>query len=484
MLACVQTPDLKETIEVAMNLDIHDWIVSERSQRKLSQYKLAKILNIANTKLSSWEMRKSLPTEEEIQLIKKSLSRFDVQLKSGSISLRKNFQGRAKESNQPEYMECDDWKSLKLNYPKSYLKDRSLNFRTPLTQTPTAIALFAGCGGMSMGFKWAGFDVKGFVEIEQSARTIYKTNFPDALELGDDILKLSDEQIMSWKKKLGSIDVLCGGPPCQGFSLAGKRDEADYRNKLYKEYQRIAQIVKPKVFILENVRLMTTMKEEDGTSVVQNIIDGFDKIGYATTFKVLNAANFGVPQSRERVIFIGVDKTLKRLPSLPSETHSLGGDELFGERKALTFKDACFDLKMLEEGQNCSRDPLHWTISHPEHVLKWLRITPEGKSAHENEDPSMRPPSGYNTTYKRLRWDEPSSTISTNFNMISGSRNVHPTSTRSLTIREAMRCQSFPDDFKIIGNWSDARKAIGNAVPPLLAEKLASHIAKEILQIK
>lgn len=467
-----------------MIFNTDNWIVKERTRRNLSQYKLAKILEIANTKLCSWEKGKAEPNEQEILFIQKTLSDFDLRVASGEVTLKKIYKGKPREWSQPSYLTPSDWDAITIRYPKSYLGSRSITFSRQLTQKPTAIALFAGCGGMSLGFKWAGFDVKGFVELETSAREIYSINFPDARELGADILKLNDEQIIAWKERLGNIDVLCGGPPCQGFSLAGKRDEGDYRNKLYREYQRIAEIVRPKAFVLENVRLLTSMKEEDGSSVLQNIVNGFEALGYATTYKVLNAAEFGVPQSRERVVFIGVDKALGVTPSLPEETHIFENQHIFGKPNALSFRTACEDLESFESGGASNRDPLHWAIAHPEHCLEWLRQTPEGKSAHENNDPRMRPPSGYNTTYKRLKWDEPSSTISTNFNMISGSRNVHPTSTRSLTIREAMRCQSFPDDFKVVGNWMDVRKAIGNAVPPLLAEKIAEHIIDRILHLQ
>lgn len=127
-------------------------------------------------------------------------------------------------------------------------------------------------------------------------------------------------------------------------------------------------------------------------------------------------------------------------------------------------------------------DPLHWAIVHPQHVIDWLVDVPEGKSAHENPDPNKRPPSGFNTTYKRNVWDEPCSTISTNFNMISGCRNVHPTNTRSLTIREATRAQSFPDEFVFCGKWGDVRTAIGNAVPPLMAYEIANEVIDQVFK--
>ena len=150
-------------------------------------------------------------------------------------------------------------------------------------------------------------------------------------------------------------------------------------------------------------------------------------------------------------------------------------------RKYRTFRDATKDLPILENGEKSS-DPLHWSITHPEHIIKWLKDVPEGYSAHDNKDASLRPPSGFNTTYKRIKWDEPCSTISTNFSMISGCRNVHPTSTRSLTIREACRCQTFPDDYIFIGNWGNIRKAIGNAVPPLLSYTIAESIRSQLFK--
>lgn len=463
-----------------MIFETENWIVEARTSRGLSQYKLAELMGIANTTLCSWENNKTTPTNSDRKQILSALKKYDELALNGLLPQKKRYKGRAK-LKQPGYLTKSSWDKVSLNYPNSYLKDKSVN-DSPITKA-RGISLFAGCGGMSLGFKWAGVEIVGAVEIEKSAREIYQTNFPRSRILGTDILSLSDSEVEGWKREFGEIDILCGGPPCQGFSLAGKRDQNDYRNRLYREYMRIANIIRPKVLVMENVRVMTSMREKDGSLVTENIIRGFKNIGYDVSFEILNAKDFGVPQSRERVIFIGVDEKLTIKPSFPAATFSeeVSKNELFPMAQVRTFRDACGDLVELESGESCSVDPLHWAIVHPQHVLEWLKITPEGKSAHENDDPKMRPPSGYNTTYKRLKWNEPSSTISTNFNMISGSRNVHPTSTRSLTIREAMRCQSFPDDFKVVGNWAKVRTAIGNAVPPLLAERLAKHILERFL---
>lgn len=347
---------------------------------------------------------------------------------------------------------------------------------------PKAIALFSGCGGLSLGFAAAGFDLVGHVEIEESANIIYDSNFVNSKLLGTDICNITDEQIGEWKREFGDIDVVIGGPPCQGFSLAGKRDPDDFRNQLFKYYSNIVSVIHPKAFIFENVRLLTSMKTSDGKMFIDCIFDSFSKAGYRLVKKELNMADYGIPQSRERVVIVGVRDDINKVFDFPLATHQQDTEilSLFDLQKQITFRESTSDLDFLESGE-VSADPLHWSIAHPEHVIRWLRDVPEGCSAHENTDPDLRPPSGFNTTYKRIKWDEPCSTITTNFSMISGCRNVHPTATRSLTIREAARAQSFPDEFVFVGKWGDIRKAIGNAVPPLFAELIAEEINNQIL---
>lgn len=351
----------------------------------------------------------------------------------------------------------------------------------PCPPSFTGLSLFSGCGGLSLGFRSAGFDMKGFVEVDDDLGRIYRSNFPGCERLGGHIQEVGDGDLAGFVDRHGPIDVLLGGPPCQGFSLAGRRRVDDPRNELFRDYVRVLDAVRPKVAILENVRLLTSMKSASGNLVKDEIGYEFRKRGYVVELFELNAKNFGVPQHRERVIFMAVDHALSRRPSLPNPTHNASPDLLLHNMRYRTFADACSDLAFLESGERDNADPLHEAVSHPDHVLEWLWNVPQGRSAHDNDDPGLRPPSGYNTTYKRQVWDEPGATVQTTFGMISGCRNVHPIATRSLTVREAARLQSFPDDYQLTGSLGTVRTGIGNAVPPLLAKALASHIRTHVL---
>lgn len=463
------------------------WIKFQRLSRDISQAKLAKLLNISQVILSDWETGKKIVPPTNKASIKELLGKIDGLTEDGKSKLiqrRKYQQTRYDVPNGNGKSQKSKQVGLALHKTQSL---QNKFFQIKKTNKPKGIALFAGCGGLSLGFHNAGFDVVGFAELEHSFHPTYQKNFPDSIVLGDDVRTITNEDIKEWGEVFGEIDVLFGGPPCQGFSLAGKRDVFDPRNELYLEFARIASILKPKTILLENVRLLTSMKMSNGTYAPDDIINRFNEAGYDMSYKVVNAKDYGVPQSRARVIFIGVRKDLTNKPiTFPEPTHGIQDENmLFGQLKPYaTFRDATKDLIGLESGEKSAQDPLHFAITHPDHVIRMLKVTPEGKSAHENNNPNLRPKSGYNTTYKRLRWNEPSSTISTNFSMISGSRNVHPTNTRSLTIREAARCQTFPDDFQWEGKWGVIRTMIGNAVPPLLGEVMARHILENYIRVE
>jgi len=346
----------------------------------------------------------------------------------------------------------------------------------------SALSLFSGCGGLSLGFSAAGFEVKAFLEVDERISEIYKANFPYSIPLGGDIRAVSEKDLSAFVNRLGSVDAIIGGPPCQGFSLSGKRDRDDPRNRLFKHYLRFVDAFHPKVAVLENVRVLTSMRSASGSLVKDDICESFRMRGYKVKGFEINAKNYGVPQHRERVIFVATRSDLGILPELPERTHGETTGSLFSTvHPYRTFGDACSDLPFIESGES-SDDPLHVAVRHPSHVIDWLWDVPEGCSAHDNVDPSKRPPSGYNTTYKRQVWDEPAATVQTTFGMISGCRNVHPLATRSLTMREAARIQSFPDSFRFMGNAGTIRTGIGNAVPPLLAYRIAQYL-RQCLQL-
>ncbi|NHR04174.1 DNA (cytosine-5-)-methyltransferase [Chromobacterium haemolyticum] len=343
----------------------------------------------------------------------------------------------------------------------------------------SAISLFSGCGGFSLGFSAAGFDVKGYVELDEDLRKIYKENFPKSREIGGDITSVDDSKLCRYVEEIGSVDVIIGGPPCQGFSLSGKREVTDPRNQLFRHYLRFVDAFRPKFAVLENVRLLTSMKNTEGGFVMDDIANAFKDHGYKIKLFEVNAKNYGVPQHRDRILYIAVRNDIETAPSLPEPTHTEGNDFLLQAEPCRTFADACSDLAYLESGEGAD-DPLHEAVKHPAHVIDWLWDVQEGFSAHDNEDEGKRPPSGYNTTYKRQVWLEPASTVQTTFGMISGCRNVHPIATRSLTIREAARIQSFPDGYVFRGSLGTIRTGIGNAVPPLLAYYVAMHILDKL----
>lgn len=453
-------------------------IKKEREEISVSQAQFAKLTGITQAILSAYECGKKLPSNEHIQIIEKTLS----DIKEGIVVPKKKKQICKIQFSSSIINERPRRSYERTDKNRDYLnslQELEHHFQSKKENTPIAVSCFAGCGGLCYGIKAAGFNIVATNELVEDYKKIYKDNFPNATFLPNDIKDVTDNDINIIKKKYPQIDLLAGGPPCQGFSLAGKRDIEDDRNTLFTYYLKVANKLRPKVILMENVKLLTSMKNPEGLLVKDEIIKTFTEIGYNGNFFCVNASSYGVPQNRERVFFIGIRNDLGLKPHFPEPTHFIESN-LLGQ-SCLTFGDAVSDLEFIESGEVSSKDKMHKATNHPEHVLRWLVDVPQGKSAHENEKPEMRPPSGYNTTYKRQKWNEPGCTVTTNFNMISGCNNVHPIATRSLTIREAMRLQSFPDSFKFTGKEGTIRTVIGNAVPPLLAYAVARHILENYI---
>jgi len=465
-------------------------IRTKRIEFEISQTKLAEYSGYTKSQISRFELEKDIPTPKQLAHLHSVLNDLIQKVTSGELNLKGHRvvrQGKAEKTSHPLIKSRKEYekKISALGYDSEYkllLSELMIKAKKDKKELK-GIGLFSGCGGLDLGFEAAGVNIVGHVEIWDAANKIYAENFPNAKLLGTDINAITLDDIDQWNNEFGEIDIVIGGPPCQGFSLAGKRDPEDIRNELYQQYVKVVENVHPKVFVFENVAKMTSMKNKDGGLFLDNILEAFARAGYSLKHKIINAYDFGVPQSRERVFLVGLRNDLDKTFVFNDAKFSLNDEDeqmaILPTRKVRTFRDATSDLESLENGES-SDDPMHFAIQHPQHVIDWLIDVPEGKSAHDNEDPAKRPPSGFNTTYKRIVMDEPCSTISTNFSMISGCRNVHPYNTRSLTIREATRAQSFPDEFVFCGKWGDIRKAIGNAVPPLLAYEIATEIIDQV----
>jgi DNA (cytosine-5)-methyltransferase 1 len=444
-----------------------------RQQKGISQAKFSKISGVSQSKLSAFELGKNTLNEEELARIYSLLK--DNNTLSELQSLKKKYQ-----KHEYHTIKKDPFREKKVslsNGNPDYLRELDKLFtdhKKPKLEKISALSLFSGCGGLSLGFSASGYKIKAFLELDPGLRKIYKSNFSDSYEIGGDITLVNEEDLRKTKEEIGQVDVIIGGPPCQGFSLSGKREASDPRNQLFRHYLKVVDIFHPKVALIENVRLLSSMKNSKNTYVIDEIKMAFEEKGYKIKSFEVNAKNYGVPQHRERIFFIAVRKDIETKIGFPDISY---GNSLFS-MPFRTFADACSDLDFLESGDHSKTDSLHQAVKHPSHVIKWLWDVDEGRSAHENKDESNRPPSGYNTTYKRQIWNEPASTVQTTFGMISGCRNVHPISTRSLTIREAARIQSFPDQYKFDGSLGTIRTGIGNAVPPALAFKIAEYIKR------
>lgn len=355
------------------------------------------------------------------------------------------------------------------------------------------VELFAGAGGLGKGFSDAGFNIVVANDIWPVVEDTYLSNFPNSKFITKDISLLTGKELLQdTGLSNNDIDVIIGGPPCQGFSTLGKRFIDDPRNKLFKDYIRIVGEIKPKVFVMENVSGIMNMQKG---KVLQEILKSFNEIGYKVEVQLLNAANYGVPQTRTRAIFIGTRLNTEII--FPEPTINSAVD-------MLSLWDAISDLPQDDEKElneyaippqnnyqkimrkNTEKLELHIPSKHGENSRKMMTFIPTGKSVWEVENipENLKPKSGYGNTYARLDPTEPGMTITRNFSCISSSRCIHPYLNRGLTAREAARIQSFPDDYKFSGSKTDIHLQIGNSVPPILAYNIAETIKKMLTDAK
>ena len=328
------------------------------------------------------------------------------------------------------------------------------------------IDLFSGAGGLLRGFMDAGLKPEFSVEVWEPAIQTHKRNYPDVPLWDRDIRTIKDEEIEKYK---GKVDLIIGGPPCQGFSTIGKRLVKDPRNELVFEFIRFVNVVKPKVFLMENVRGL--LSANDG-HIKEAITKEFEAIGYNVIHEVICAADYGVPQMRYRVFFMGTRNDLKISPSFPPKTCK--------KENYATVGDAIMDLVGKE-----NNFPNHVPMKHNAIVTKRIACIREGEGIPEEglpKDVAKGSRSDYagNTiknfshVYRRLSRSKPATTMVPGHNAFP----LHPIENRNLTVREAARIQTFPDDVIFEGSRQNQCIQVGNAVPVKLAYEMAKHIKK------
>jgi len=337
----------------------------------------------------------------------------------------------------------------------------------------TFVDAFCGAGGLTLGLSEAGWLPTLAFDKWSDAIATHTENLPGHPALAADIT--NSRQVSAALAKLEDRpDWIVGGPPCQGYSTVGKRIREDERNRLFLAYRDLVKFVAPPGFVLENVLGLRDM------SFVDAVKSAFTEAGYHVTAMVLRAADYGVPQLRRRVVFVGHRED--RFFAGPRRTHD--------EHSYVSVDDAIGDLPPVEPGTEATRYSLrpttafqkdmrresqviqgHRAVKHPERLIEAISHIPDGGNRLHIPD-HLQPTSGFHNSYSRLASWKPAVAVTQNMAKPSGTRCIHPRQDRGLTTREGARLQSFPDRFHFSGGAVSQRLQVANAVPPLLAETL------------
>lgn len=356
------------------------------------------------------------------------------------------------------------------------------------------IDLFAGCGGFSCGFEKAGFDIVSAVEFDKEIAKSYEKNHLNTKMIADDIKNVDNDNVF----KFGEADIIIGGPPCQGFSMAGARIRNgfidDPRNYLFKHYFNVVKIVRPKIFILENVKGILNLHNGKIFEEIKRIFEdpnNFDGKPYKIQYKVVKAKEYGIPQNRERTIIIGsqIDFDLETEMAKTKEILMTKYPDFFDN---VTVWDAISNLpKPTETGDvnnlNSTNNYQRYLEALSRNTTNHIKTNHSKKAIERmskvkiNENYTVlneEIKTVHSGSYGRLDPNGIAPTITTRFDTPTGGKFTHPYENRTITPREAARIQSFPDDFHFFGSKSCVCKQIGNAVPPKLAFFFATMIRR------
>ncbi|WP_432593197.1 DNA cytosine methyltransferase [Stenotrophomonas maltophilia] len=367
----------------------------------------------------------------------------------------------------------------------------------------TVIDLFCGAGGLSEGLRQAGFLPVAGIDFDRNAIATYAKNHPESLPVLADIAEVDGRKLL---RELGlkGVDLIAGGPSCQGFSTHGKRMQDDPRNFLFKHFVRLVNEIRPKMFLMENVRGMLTYGKGEFRRQIE---DAFMEIGYRTSFSQVLAADYGVPQLRHRVLFLGTrleDVDLR----FPEPTHGpvagrpyisveeaigdlplMGSDFLSSERAYLKASSGSYQkYSRKSSGANVTLHVGRPLSDQAKRLAKYIKQGSGLRTVPDRVLPErfrrMRTISNgqlrrdCTTLYHRLDPKKPAYTVTCNYKNVASGPFLHPWEDRAISHREAARFMSFPDSYEFVG--SCIPRQIGNAVPPLLAKAVGAEIAKSI----
>ncbi len=370
---------------------------------------------------------------------------------------------------------------------------------------PLAIDLFCGCGGISAGLRRAGFEIIAGVDIEPKYIATFTHNFPNAKSLHFDLSEMEPRDFMrALSIQPEELDLIAGGPPCQGFSKNVPRKNRyleDPKNRLVKSFLDYCEALKPRFVLLENV---AEMKNGFDQAYSDEIIERLCQEGYSVSHAVLNAADYGVPQRRRRAFFLGYrDGGELRFPSSSHLPRGASGG-LFPQPEHVTVWEAISDLPSVNHGegaketsysspamsefQKWARNGQKIVTNHIARLLQptqyeRLAVLEPGQGLKDLPE-RLKTRGGYSGAYGRLTKDMVAPTITRWVFHPGSGRWGHPVDTRLLTIREVARIQSFPDDFEFVGTYVQMAGQLGNAVPPLLAERIAEHMLSQVTAFK
>lgn len=337
--------------------------------------------------------------------------------------------------------------------------------------------LFCGCGGLSYGFESVGYKIVLGIDNDAKALETFELNHKDAKSFCGDITEVHADDIYKISGT-NEIDVIIGGPPCQGMSLSGPRKFDDPRNKLYLSYIRLVEEIRPQAFVIENVPGLVSLF---GGQIKDSILSRFNTLGYKVRYQILCAADYGVPQNRKRVVFVGLRDTLFEYPKKCKDvvTCEMALSDLPPLIDSLGSEMQSYELPSKNDYQSLMRKNSsavynHIAATHSEKVKNIIAMVPDGGN-YKDLPERFRNSRNFHVAWTRFSSQKPAPTIDTGHR-----HHFHYKYNRVPTVRECARLQSFPDDFVFLGNKTQQFRQVGNAVPPLMAQAIAQKLLKYI----